>query len=980
MRRLTNNWLYGAVSPLLSGRLDSDIYGNSCSELLNMKAHRQGGISRRPPLKSKIAVGAYKRIIPFIVDKTHVYGVLLGAGIVDVYDYLNNSLVGGLSLPTHEVASHSWQNITAAQCSEVKYAQYYNDLYLVHPSFPLMRIRYSGGFVISKPQVFVNQDIKPQAITLTLTMGSTSTAENITFTFDGIIHSFSFGPSTSVASLITNIMSFSYEGWELSDTGNTITFTPKSTIDKYVKYDINDQNYFGFKVTGGTQPTTFSYSFAFTDLPEDDIGIVYGSDDFPDCYLNRINDLGVYEFASDIAIVAEKMFLTVNGNPCNVYASRPYGTSQIVYPKRSNDSILDFVQFELVSTENTVMKEEGDLLVEIVKDTNNDIVYEGVSTDQKLWFTPAENQITTKKSLDEYRKGRYENGAYVANSAHEFVVVYEEGSPNIVKKLRKITTTETTEVDYIERTQVYYLTYDTEVQTSKLTYNNATHQYGNDTYYIYSNSSYTKATISEAGTGGLKNVYTKTTDNYINPKAAYYTRSGSEGSYTYTYVSSPTVADIPNYYEKTVEFTDKTNIPIYEYGYQYVYSGTTNQLRAKYLDNGMIGSLSYEDVEVVKAIPYYQYKMDTESEIYEQSIEVDKVATASTGMEFQLSSGRNDRIAWMKLGDYLMIGTESAEWRMNSNINALNSEADMYSSYGSNNGLSVNLGPDIIFLQRGNGLRLLYKDYHGLQNVELTLTNPDIMEGTIKEMSCMVTPEPALFALKSTGNIVTLCIDRTNGVQAFAEWTFGSDKPVSICVLENDSRQVLVALMSNGTNTYIAEFDNTETLHFKDCGYTYVLTQDTTIASGKTYYSKSGNTYSVATPVSNPKAEGLYEYGLFDEVFDYVSRMVANPFDAVMQDGSVTIGEAKNVSKMIFRCLDTGYLITYFNIKDKTRTRVPICCDGSGIYIGGLADHSVNVNGGTTRDLLITVESYEDNPITLLAMAYELRLNKNGIQ
>ena len=47
-------------------------------------------------------------------------------------------------------------------------------------------------------------------------------------------------------------------------------------------------------------------------------------------------------------------------------------------------------------------------------------------------------------------------------------------------------------------------------------------------------------------------------------------------------------------------------------------------------------------------------------------------------------------------------------------------------------------------------------------------------------------------------------------------------------------------------------------------GYTkaaavYQLTDDTSAADGKTYYEKSGTSYSAKTPTSNPKTEGLYE-------------------------------------------------------------------------------------------------------------------------
>ena len=65
MRRLVNNWLYGEVSPKITGRLDTDIYTAGCMRLENMYVHRQGGISRRPPL---ITQGRYR----FIYHQTHL--------------------------------------------------------------------------------------------------------------------------------------------------------------------------------------------------------------------------------------------------------------------------------------------------------------------------------------------------------------------------------------------------------------------------------------------------------------------------------------------------------------------------------------------------------------------------------------------------------------------------------------------------------------------------------------------------------------------------------------------------------------------------------------------------------------------------------------------------------------------------------------------------------------------------------------------
>ncbi len=48
-------------------------------------------------------------------------------------------------------------------------------------------------------------------------------------------------------------------------------------------------------------------------------------------------------------------------------------------------------------------------------------------------------------------------------------------------------------------------------------------------------------------------VYAKTADTALDSAKTYYTRSGSSGSYVYTAVTSPDVANIANYYEKTAE-------------------------------------------------------------------------------------------------------------------------------------------------------------------------------------------------------------------------------------------------------------------------------------------------------------------------------------------------------------------------------------------------------------------------------------------
>ena len=55
------------------------------------------------------------------------------------------------------------------------------------------------------------------------------------------------------------------------------------------------------------------------------------------------------------------------------------------------------------------------------------------------------------------------------------------------------------------------------------------------------------------GTNATPAVYMLTTDTTVNPAKTYYTRSGSEGSYTYSPVTNPTDDNLGTYFEKISE-------------------------------------------------------------------------------------------------------------------------------------------------------------------------------------------------------------------------------------------------------------------------------------------------------------------------------------------------------------------------------------------------------------------------------------------
>lgn len=66
--------------------------------------------------------------------------------------------------------------------------------------------------------------------------------------------------------------------------------------------------------------------------------------------------------------------------------------------------------------------------------------------------------------------------------------------------------------------------------------------------------------LYQIGAKGYSLSFALTTDTVINPNKTYYTRSGTEGSYIYTKVAIPVLADIGTYYEATKTLQISTNL------------------------------------------------------------------------------------------------------------------------------------------------------------------------------------------------------------------------------------------------------------------------------------------------------------------------------------------------------------------------------------------------------------------------------------
>jgi len=126
------NFVSGEYSPRQEGRIDLAGYYNSCRVLENMIIAPQGGVERAPGTVfcAKAKTAAKKvRLIDFNMSLYNSSEFVLELGHNYVRFYKDHAY-------KHEIAT----SYTEADLFEVKYVQYENVMYLVHPSYPLYKL------------------------------------------------------------------------------------------------------------------------------------------------------------------------------------------------------------------------------------------------------------------------------------------------------------------------------------------------------------------------------------------------------------------------------------------------------------------------------------------------------------------------------------------------------------------------------------------------------------------------------------------------------------------------------------------------------------------------------------------------------------------------------------------------------------------------------------------------------------------------
>lgn len=317
--------------------------------------------------------------------------------------------------------------------------------------------------------------------------------------------------------------------------------------------------------------------------------------------------------------------------------------------------------------------------------------------------------------------------------------------------------------------------------------------------------------------------------------------------------------------------------------------------------------------------PYWEYDLSDTTDLVDTVSEKDYVETSTTAMKNQLATGRMDGVLWMCQLDSIYIGTETSVWAVPSGANALNLSAQRIASHPLYGTKPVALGSMLVYATKGGRIRGLSSSNGSASDVELTLTADGIIDKPIVCMEGMDVPEPTLYVVLSDGSMRTLTIDSDYGLQGWAVWTFGC-KVRSIAKIEDGSDVQMLCLVEDGPYRWIGFLDYKETSGFKDHSKT-----------------DGGSYESILT------MHRLDSYG----------------------DGGATIGERKSIRNIVFRTMDSGKAVAGYSERDMKTTPKPL----------GSTDAKYAVNGGSMNELRFTVKSNGDEPLTLLALAYEAGMN-----
>lgn len=330
---------------------------------------------------------------------------------------------------------------------------------------------------------------------------------------------------------------------------------------------------------------------------------------------------------------------------------------------------------------------------------------------------------------------------------------------------------------------------------------------------------------------------------------------------------------------------------------------------------------------------HYCYRWREDYDISDESVLTESLtsmafsANASTAMEIQLATGRNDRVMWMGSGTNIYVGTQASVWMMPTTVNPIEGAASRFNANQSVGFQCQYIGPACVYVSKGRKTHLITDGPNGTGDNDITVVSENIIDGEIRDICTLTTPLPMVSVIMGDGSLRNFIYDESSGIQAWSRWS-GSFDIMSMCNYERGDDVLLYALYRKDGKVGIGRFDYTED-RFTDV--------------------------------------------IDEEQYPFVSRVVLNRMDS-MTESSSTMGYMKAVGRSTIRAYRSGKAYFYYdeallNLTPKNLT------DDNGNIGDFCDDYVINPYGGSKDKLNLTIEAHMDEPLNILALAYEGRVN-----
>lgn len=218
---IKNNFSAGELSPTLYTRTDIQQYSNGAKRLKNVIPLVEGGVRKRPGTLSYGEQSGAIRLIPFIVNSSNAFLLILKNGSIAVYNPRTKVIVATLASP-----------YTAAQIPNIQYVQYRFELFITHGDVPLQRLRCDEAFSnwgISA-FVFTHPPIDSESARYPFRKGTPSGGDLgafVNFTLDAVI-----AWSNTQTYLLGDVVT--YSGIYYQAVRDNIGVQPNTSVDNWV--------------------------------------------------------------------------------------------------------------------------------------------------------------------------------------------------------------------------------------------------------------------------------------------------------------------------------------------------------------------------------------------------------------------------------------------------------------------------------------------------------------------------------------------------------------------------------------------------------------------------------------------------------------------------------------------------------------------------------------------------------------------------